>query len=229
MYARKRSENVMSENVINETKNTTMKSRILTIIGIVLCVILAPLLIFNIILVIEGAVNPDEVPGIAGFKPMLVLTDSMEDYIFAGDLIVIKEVDPKELKTGDVITFFDPVGNGTSTVTHRIIDVVNDETGLWFQTQGDNNNTPDRELVEASAVVGIYVFRIPYIAHVALFMQTVPGLIISIFVPLCAFICYDLIRRKQYEKKKDEDRDALLAELEALRAEKNKKNEDTQV
>ena len=60
-------------------------------------------------------------------------------------------------------------------------------------------------------------------------MQTIPGLIISIFVPLCAFVGYDLIRRRQFEKKKDEDRDALLAELEALRAEKNKKNEDTQV
>ena len=56
-----------------------------------------------------------------------------------------------------------------------------------------------------------------------------PSPIISIFVSLCAFVRYDLIRRRQFQKKKDEDRDALLAELEALRAEKNKKNEDTQV
>jgi signal peptidase len=220
---------MMNENVIQETKSATLKHRIFTIVGIVLCAIFAPLLIFNIILVIQGIVNPDEVPGIGGYKPMMVLTESMEDYILAGDLIIVEEVDPTTLEVGNVITFFDPTGNGTSTVTHRIIDIVNDETGLWFQTQGDNNNTPDRELVEADAVIGIYVFRIPYIAHVALFMQTIPGLIISIFVPLCAFIGYDLIRRRQFEKKKDEDRDALLAELEALRAEKNKKNEDTQV
>jgi signal peptidase len=220
---------MMNENVTQETKSATLKHRIFTIVGIVLCAIFAPLLIFNIILVIQGIVNPDEVPGIGGYKPMMVLTESMEDYILAGDLIIVEEVDPTTLEVGNVITFFDPTGNGTSTVTHRIIDIVNDETGLWFQTQGDNNNTPDRELVEADAVIGIYVFRIPYIAHVALFMQTIPGLIISIFVPLCAFVGYDLIRRKQYEKKKDEDRDALLAELEALRAEKNKRNDDTQV
>ena len=67
--------------------------------------------------------------------------------------------------------------------------------------------------------------RIPFVAYIALFMQTVPGLIVSIFIPLCAFIAYDLIRRRQYDKKKDEDREALLAELEALRAEaKNKEN-----
>ena len=220
---------MVNENLTTDTKKTSTTHRIFTIIGIILCVILAPLLILNIILVIQGAVNPEEVPGIAGYKPMMVLTESMEDYILAGDIIIAKEIDPTTLKVGDVVTFFDPTGNGTSTVTHRIIDVVNDETGLWFQTQGDNNNTPDRELVESAAVIGIYVFRIPYVAHIALFMQTIPGLIISIFVPLCAFVGYDLIRRRQFEKKKDEDRDALLAELEALRAEKNKKNEDTQV
>lgn len=220
---------MMKENVIEETKEKSIKHRIFTIVGIVLCAILAPLLIINLILVIQGAVNPEKVPGIGGYKPMMVLTESMEDYILAGDLIIVQEIDPTTLKEGDVITFFDPTGNGTTTVTHRIIEVINDSDGLMFRTQGDNNNTPDREAVEADAVVGIYVFRIPYIAHVALFMQTVPGLIISIFVPLCAFVGYDLIRRKQYEKKKDKDRDALLAELEALRAERNKKNEDTQV
>lgn len=220
----------MEEKLINEANNTNhgnVKHRIFTIIGIVFCAIFAPLLILNLILVIQGVVNPDEVPGICGFKPMMVLTESMEDYIHAGDIIIVEEVDPKTLEIDDVITFFDPKGNGTSTTTHRIIDIVEDETGLWFQTKGDNNNTADRELVEASAVVGIYLFRIPLIAHVAMFMQTVPGLIVSIFVPLCAFVGYDLIRRRQYEKKKDEDREALLAELETLRAEAKKKDESS--
>ena len=215
--------------IINEKETVKdTKHRILTIIGIVLCAIFAPLLIINLILVIQGIVNPNEVPGIGGYKPMMVMTESMEDYILAGDIIIVKEIDPTTLEVGDVITFFDPIGNGTTTVTHRIIDVVNDETGLWFQTQGDNNNTPDRELVESDAVIGIYVFRIPYIAHIALFMQTVPGLIVSIFVPLCAFVGYDLIRRNQHQKKKDEDHEALLAELEALRQEKNRRNDNAQ-
>ena len=53
-----------------------------------------------------------------------------------------------------------------NALRRKIIDIVNDETGLWFQTKGDNNNIPDREFVESSAVVGIYVFRIPYIANI---------------------------------------------------------------
>lgn len=202
----------------------------LTILGIILCVILVPLLIINIILIIQGAVNPDEVPGIMGYKPMMVLTESMDPKIKSGDLIIIKEIDPTSLKEGDIITFFDPAGNGHSTVTHRIETRIEDpENGLCFETKGDNNNTADRLYVEAEAVVGIYLFRIPVVANIAMFMQTVPGLIICIFVPLVAFVAYDLIRRRQFEKSQKDDKDALLAELEYLRAEKAKmENKDSE-
>ena len=72
---------MVNENLTTDSKKSSTTHRIFTIIGIILCVILAPLLIFNLILVIQGVVNPEEVPGIAGYKPMMVLTESMEDYI----------------------------------------------------------------------------------------------------------------------------------------------------
>ena len=220
---------MMEQNLTNDT-NKSVKHRIFTILGILLCAILAPILILNLILVIQGAVNPDEVPGIMGYKPMMVLTESMDPKIKSGDLIIIKEIDPTSLKEGDIITFFDPAGNGHSTVTHRIETRIEDpENGLCFETKGDNNNTADRLYVEAEAVVGIYLFRIPVVANIAMFMQTVPGLIICIFVPLVAFVAYDLIRRRQFEKSQKDDKDALLAELEYLRAEKAKmENKDSE-
>lgn len=228
----------MTNEPINSASDLDAKKKLLnnivqktlTILGIILCVILVPLLIINIILIIQGAVNPDEVPGIMGYKPMMVLTESMDPKIKSGDLIIIKEIDPTSLKEGDIITFFDPAGNGHSTVTHRIETRIEDpEKGLCFETKGDNNNIADRKYVEAEAVVGIYLFRIPVVANIAMFMQTVPGLIICIFVPLVAFVAYDLIRRRQFEKSQKDDKDALLAELEYLRAEKAKmENKDSE-
>ena len=53
-------------------------------------------------------------------------------------------------------------------------------------------------------------------------MSTTPGLIICVFCPLVLLVGYDMIRRKLYEKNNQQDTDALLAELEALRAEKAK-------
>ena len=200
--------------------DSAKKNIILTLLGIGLCAILLPLLICNILLIIQGYQNPNEVPGVAGYKPMLVLTDSMSPTIKSGDLIIIKEINPNELKIGDIITFFDPAGNNQTTVTHTIKNIYKEDGVLMFETQGDNNNKPDRLLVNADAVIGIYTFRIPVVANIIIFMQTVPGLILCVFVPLGALIIYDFIKRLIYEKRNDYEREALMAELAALRAER---------
>ena len=51
-------------------------------------------------------------------------------------------------------------------------------------------------------------------------MQTTPGLIIFVALPILLLIGYDMLRRRMYEKKKSSRTNALMAELEALRAEK---------
>lgn len=213
---------------LQEEKQITIEKqqRVLTVLGIIICIILIPLLLINIILIIEGFTNPNEVPALAGYSPMMVLTDSMSPKIKSGDLIIIKEIDPTTLKVDDIITFFDPAGNGQTTVTHRILKIENIDGKLMFETQGDNNNTPDRLLVEAEAVIGIYLFRIPIVANIIMFMQTVPGLILCIFVPMIALAAYDLFRRKKYDKKQEEEKQALLNELGRLRLEKEKQNKD---
>ncbi|MBP3664687.1 MAG: hypothetical protein J6J03_05945, partial [Tyzzerella sp.] len=69
---------------------------------------------------------------------------------------------------------------------------------------------------------------IPNAGHVALFMQTTPGLIVCVVVPIILFVAYDMIRRRMYEKGKQDDTSALLAELEALKAEKAKAEQEKQ-
>jgi signal peptidase len=69
--------------------------------------------------------------------------------------------------------------------------------------------------------VGIWEgVRIGGVGRVALFMQTTPGLILCVVLPLLLLIGYDILRRRIYEKKNGKDVDALMAELEALKAAK---------
>jgi signal peptidase len=124
---------------------------------------------------------------------------------------------------GDVISFFDPAGNGTSIVTHRVVEIVDEGGALMFRTRGDNNNTDDKVLVGAQDIVGTYQNRIGGAGNIALFMQTTTGLIVCVVLPIILLVGYDIIRRRIYEKNKQDDTDALLAELEALRAEKAQK------
>jgi len=206
-------------------ESSTPLNKALTVIGTILCVILIPILLFNITLIIKSYTNKDAVPDVGGWFPLIVLTDSMYPEIESGDLIICRTVDPAQVGVGDVISFFDPAGDGTSIVTHRVVEVVQEGGARMFRTRGDNNNTEDKLLVGPQDIVGTYKTRIGGAGNVALFMQTTTGLIVCVVLPILLLVGYDIVRRRIYEKNKQNDTDALLAELEALRAEKARKEQ----
>ena len=209
---------------MNNHDKKSQKITIPTIIGIAICLILIPILISNLILIIKGYANPGEIPGYGNTKPLIVLTDSMEPTIKSGDLIIIKTIEFDDVEEGDIITFFESAKSRTTTVTHRVINIIYDENGnkLEFITQGDANNIEDSDHVTKDQFIGIYKNRIPLLGDIAIFLKSPLGLIVAIFVPLGLLVGYDVIRRRLYDKKNEEDTNELLKELELLRAEKAK-------
>ena len=210
------------------TKNkTSVAHKVLTIVGIVMCVILVPILILNLTLLAKGFFNEEKVPDFAGVMPLIVLTDSMYPQIESGDLIFCKTIKAEEVEVGDVISFFDPAGNGTSVVTHQVLEIVTGEDGsLSFRTKGINNNTEDKKLVPAENVFAEYTgTRIAGGGDVALFMQSSTGLLVCVVLPIILLVGYDFIRRRIYEKSNGDNVAALKAELEALRAMQNAEGE----
>lgn len=204
-----------------KNEETSVSHKALTGVGAILCVILIPILVINITLIIKSYTNDvNDVPKIGGYAPLIVLTGSMEPEINSGDLIIVKQIEDKDVQVGDIIAFFDPDGNGTSILTHRVIEVMEEDGILSFRTQGDANNAADRLAVPADQLVGTYRFKISGAGNIAMFMQTTTGFVICVFVPLIVLIAWDMIRRRQYEKKNQQDTEKLLAELEALRASK---------
>lgn len=204
------------------------KQKILFIIGTILCIILLPILIINLTLIVKSYTNADEVPSVGGYFPMIVLTDSMDPEIQSGDLIFCHTVEAEAVQVGDIISFYDPMGNGSTVVTHRVMEIKDEGTGRSFITKGDNNNTEDQMPVQAEDVIGLYKSRIAGAGNIAMFMQTTPGLIVCVIVPMILLIGWDVLRRKKYEKARQQDTDALLAELEALRAMKQEKEKQDQ-
>ena len=202
-------------------EKTSVTHRVLTIVGLVLCILLIPILVINLTLIAKSYVNKNEVPNIGGTTPLIVLTDSMYPIIESGDMIICQGVEAEDVRVGDVIAFFDPAGNGTSIVTHRVVEVVEENGRLAWRTKGDGNNTEDRLPVTEEKLVARYNgLRIPGFGNVALFMQSTPGLIVCVVCPILLLVGYDMIRRRLYEKTNKEDTDKLLAELEELRRQK---------
>lgn len=163
---------------VKEKKNGGIISKIVG--AIVTLVLLSSIIICGMIM-IKANKYPDKIPDIFGYKPMIVLSGSMETSINTGDLVFVKVVEPSTVKVGDIIAF----RNETNTVTtHRIIDITTQDGKRMFQTKGDNNNVADANLVSESVLEGIYDFKIAKLGDVLMFLQRPIGLAIVLLVIL---------------------------------------------
>ncbi len=117
---------------------------------------------------------------LVGIKTYSVMSGSMEPVYHTGSLLYVKSVDPKELKTGDSITF---MLDEDTVVTHRIIEIIPDDEDanvIRFLTKGDANDAPDGVPVHCKNVIGKPVFSVPYLGYFAHFVQNPPGLYLAI-------------------------------------------------
>ena len=137
-------------------------------------------IIFIICLVLLALVmvTPKDAAGnkrvnIAGYSIMTVMTGSMEPAYQVGDIIVIKKTNENELQVKDVITFIstDEELNG-QPITHRIIDITEENGQKKFETKGDNNQIADETPVTSDRILGKVQLRIPFVGRAVNFMQT---------------------------------------------------------
>lgn len=143
------------------------------------------LIVFYLLINIRGMGQKDYIPGLGPYKIMSVLSGSMSPTFNAGDVIVGKTINPHDLKQGDIITFrFE-----NSLTTHRVMNVINKDGKLLFKTKGDNNNVEDLEPVGNEKIISKYLFRVPLIGFVIMFMKGTAGVIsICFLITLSIFI-----------------------------------------
>lgn len=192
----------------------------------VLCIILIPIIIVNVLLIVSSYTQPNKMPSVFGIKPTIVLSGSMEPNIKIGDLIFINETDPSQLKEGDVICYI----ASEKAITHRIVEITTAENGeIRFVTQGDANNVVDQRAVSIDQIEGIWNGgRIQELGNIILYMQSTTGMILCIVCPLLLLFIWDVWRRWKADKAEAAKTAQLEAELAVLRAKEqsNKNNED---
>lgn len=187
--------------------------KIANILSIIISILMLPIIVVNGILIVKSFLNPDEIPDAFGYKPFIVLSGSMEPTILVGDLEIVKEVDPSTLKVDDIIAF----KVDDAVVTHRIIEMTEKNGEPAFITKGDNNNVEDSRPVTYDQFEGVYVTHIKGLGDVALFIQTVPGIMLTIVLPLALILIANLIVKHRKTM-------AIKKELEEMKKEKGKDN-----
>lgn len=152
-----------------------------------------------------------------GYRAFIVLSDSMSETDFdAGDLVLVKEVDPSTLKEGDIISYQSTnTENYGEVVTHKIRTLTTDENGApGFITYGTTTDTNDENIVTYSFVLGKYQTKLPGVGKFFRFLKTPPGYIVCIFLPFLLLILVQGINSIRLFKRYKQEQ---LAELEAKR------------
>ena len=159
----------------------------------ILYFLIISLILYNVCIILQSIVYPEDTPSFLGFKTFTIITGSMSPNIEVDDIVITKEVRANELNRDDIISF----KNGENTVTHRIVDIQETEKGRIFTTKGDENDVSDLERVRYDQIEGKYIGRIPKAGIIMEYFKNkyVFGGIVALLG-----ICY-VIQNKRIEKK----------------------------
>lgn len=168
------------------------------------------------------------------FSLYTIVSPSMTPNINVYDVIVSKKINnPDEIKKGDVITFISTssISKGM-TITHRVIDIIDENGKISYKTKGDNNLSPDSSPALYDNVLGKVIFRIPQLGRVQYFLSSKGGWLIAIILPALAIIITDIFKIFKLTKvknkieeieKKDKKQVFEQQELEKIKKEELKK------
>ena len=161
---------------------------------------------------------------IFGFRCYIVLSDSMSATDFdAGDLVLVKKVDPTTLKEGDIIAYQSQNSeNYGATVTHKIRTKTVDANGNpGFITYGTTTGVDDETVVTFPFILGKYQAALPGVGTFFQFLKTPQGYIVCILIPFLLLILYQGLNCvKIFKMYKAEQMAELQAEKDALEAQK---------
>lgn len=159
-----------------------------------------------------------------GYKAFIVLSDSMSKTDFnAGDLVLVKEVDPSTLQEGDIISYTSQnSSNYGEVVTHKIRKLTADANGEpGFITYGTTTDTDDETIVTYEYVIGKYSKSIPKVGTFFQFLKSTPGYIVCILIPFLILILLEGVRCiRLFRKYKSEQQAELQAERDKIEADR---------
>jgi len=175
---------IYTNDIIKKKKNRNKKIK--TIIKIIMTPIIAIIVLSAIYICYLRFIKKDNNINILGFKHYIVMTGSMEPHYNIGDLVVVKEIKKEDIKLNDVITY--SINNTQDTISHRIIEIVEQDGEEYYRTKGDNNNAPDTDLVSFNNIQGKIVFKISKMGVIITELTTGTGIIIVFIVAILSYV-----------------------------------------
>lgn len=148
---------------------------------------------------------------IMGYRIFNIATASMDPIYKVDDVILINEIDCKNLKIGDDITYLGIKDDmKDKIITHRIINI-EEKPGntYYFHTKGVANTTED-PTVEESQIYGKVVSKLTIISFINQIVRNKFGFFFLVFAPLVLVVFLeiaDTVVELKDKKKENEEED----------------------
>ncbi len=121
-------------------------------------------------------------PYALGGRSYTVMSGSMEPRIHTGDVVAEEQIAPRDMRSGDIVTFEDPDVDGRM-ITHRVRSTREHDGVVSVVTKGDANNTVERWTIPVDGELGRVRYRVAHVGYALAFTRTPTGKLALIVVP----------------------------------------------
>ena len=108
--------------------------------------------------------------GFIKYQMFVIGSNSMNTYIYRGDVIIARRTNNKEIKNikkGEILVF----RYNNKIISHRVYKIIKRDNKLYFKTKGDNNDQVDDNIVKEKDIIGTVSFRIKYIGLPSIWLR----------------------------------------------------------
>ena len=181
--------------------STKILRSIISIIKFILSIII--ILIVGIILVQRFSNNNISV---AGFRIFTVVTESMVPKYEVGDVLLVRQTEPTDIKVEDDVTYMGKIGAfADKIVTHQVIKIESGEDGkLKFHTKGIANDAED-PLVSEEQIYGVVQTKLQIVTFLNGIINNMYGMYFLIIIPLAIIMFTEFKAFKEEKEDYDEE------------------------
>lgn len=172
------------------TENPVLKL-INNIVYVILFLIVASVLF---VVILQRASNNDIALG--GIRIFNIVSESMVQKYNIGDVLVVKSIEPQNIKVGDDIAYIGQESTfNQKIVTHQVIKIDYENGEYIFHTKGIANILED-PLVHQNQVFGKVVYKIWILSLISKILSNVYVVFFGIFVPIVILIFWTILKLK---------------------------------
>ena len=172
------------------TENPVLKL-INNIVYVILFLIVASVLF---VVILQRASNNDIALG--GIRIFNIVSESMVPKYNIGDVLVVKSIEPQNIKVGDDIAYIGQESTfNQKIITHQVIKIDYENGEYIFHTKGIANILED-PLVHQNQVFGKVVYKIWILSLISKILSNVYVVFFGIFVPIVILIFWTILKLK---------------------------------